>query len=75
MFDSAITFVGNPCYLEIEGRKILSYHGRSLTTYRQRSGLSYNNPLQAMVEMLKRRHMAPIYGGKTPLAPRRRISW
>jgi DNA polymerase II small subunit len=70
MFDSAITFVGNPCYLEIEGRKILSYHGRSLDDWIGNvQGLSYNNPLQAMVEMLKRRHMAPIYGGKTPLAP------
>lgn len=32
-------------------------------------GLSYNNPMEAMKEMLKRRHMAPIYGGRTPLAP------
>lgn len=70
MFDSAITFVGNPCYLEIEGRKILSYHGRSLDDWIGNvQGLNYNNPLQAMTEMLKRRHMAPIYGGKTPLAP------
>ncbi len=70
LFDSAITFVGNPCYLEIEGRKILSYHGRSLDDWIGNvQGLNYNNPLQGMVEMLKRRHMAPIYGGKTPLAP------
>ncbi len=70
MFDSAITFVGNPCYLEIEGRKILSYHGRSLDDWISNvQGLNYNNPLNGMIEMLKRRHMAPIYGGKTPLAP------
>jgi DNA polymerase II small subunit len=67
MFDSAITFVGNPCYLEIEGRKILSYHGRSLDELdRQRGRTDYNNPLQVMIEMLKRRHMAPIYGGDPP---------
>jgi DNA polymerase II small subunit len=70
LFDSSITLVGNPCYLEIEGRKILSYHGRSLDDWIGNvQGLSYENPLEAMREMLKRRHMAPIYGGRTPLAP------
>lgn len=70
LFDSSLTLVGNPCYLEIEGRKILSYHGRSLDDWiASVQGLSYNNPLEAMKEMLKRRHLAPIYGGRTPLAP------
>jgi DNA polymerase II small subunit len=70
LFDSSITFIGNPCYLEIEGRKILTYHGRSLDDWiGSIQGLSYNNPIEAMREMLKRRHMAPMYGGKTPLAP------
>ena len=32
-------------------------------------GLNYSKPIEAMKEMLKRRHMAPMYGGKTPLAP------
>lgn len=70
LFDSSIQFIGNPCYLEIEGRKIMTYHGRSLDDWVSSiQGLNYNTPLEAMKEMLKRRHMAPIYGGKTPLAP------
>ncbi|MBI0584820.1 MAG: DNA-directed DNA polymerase II small subunit [Methanomassiliicoccus sp.] len=70
LFDSSMTLVGNPCTVEIEGRRILFYHGRSLDDWiGSVQGLSYNNPLEAMKEMLKRRHMAPIYGGRTPLAP------
>ncbi len=70
LFDSQVMFVGNPCYFEWEGRKILAYHGRSMDDWMGTvQSLSYSNPLDAMREMLKRRHMAPIYGGKTPLAP------
>ncbi len=70
MFDSNVMFVGNPCYLEIEGRSILAYHGKSIDDFN--SGvrhLNYTNPQEAMKEMLKRRHLAPVYGDKTPLAP------
>ena len=31
--------------------------------------LSYARPLDAMREMLRMRHLAPIYGGRTPIAP------
>ena len=70
MFDSNVRFVGNPCYMEIEGRSILAYHGKSIDDFN--SGvrhLNYTNPQEAMKEMLKRRHLAPVYGDKTPLAP------
>ena len=30
MFDSNAILIGNPCYLNIEGRTILSYHGKSV---------------------------------------------
>ncbi|MFP4545813.1 MAG: DNA-directed DNA polymerase II small subunit [Methanomassiliicoccales archaeon] len=70
LFDSSIMFVGNPCYLEIEERVILSYHGRSMDDLIAGiQSLSYEKPIQAMEEMLRRRHLAPIYGGKTPIAP------
>ena len=73
MFDSSVLMIGNPCYLEIEGRVILSYHGKSMDDLvNVIQGLSYNQPLDAMKEMLKRRHMAPVYGGKTPLAPEKK---
>ncbi|HEX9907592.1 MAG TPA: DNA-directed DNA polymerase II small subunit [Thermoplasmata archaeon] len=70
MFDPMITFVGNPCYLEIEGRRILAYHGRSMDDLKANiRNLSYEDPGGIMIEMLKRRHMAPIYGERTALAP------
>ncbi|HUT27864.1 MAG TPA: DNA-directed DNA polymerase II small subunit [Methanomassiliicoccales archaeon] len=73
LFDSNIMQIGNPAYLRIEGRTILSYHGKSFDDMVNGiKGLSYSQPLKAMEEMLKRRHLAPTYGGKTPFAPERR---
>jgi DNA polymerase II small subunit len=70
LFDSSIMFVGNPCLLEIEGRSILTYHGRSMDDLVNNvQSLSYETPIEAMKEMLKRRHLSPMYGGKTPVAP------
>ena len=70
MFDSSVRFVGNPCYLEIEGRRILAYHGKSIDDFNSGTRhLNYTNPQEAMKEMLRRRHLAPVYGDKTPLAP------
>jgi len=70
MFDERVKFVGNPCYLEIEGRTILAYHGRSMDDFIANiRNLSYSQPGEIMKEMLKRRHMAPIYGDRTALAP------
>lgn len=73
LFDSSVLLVGNPCYLEIEGRVILSYHGKSMDDLVNAiQGLTYNHPLEAMREMLRRRHLAPIYGGKTAIAPEKK---
>lgn len=70
LFDQRTTFVGNPCYLEIEGRTILAYHGRSMDDFiGSIRNLSYGRPAEIMKEMLKRRHMAPIYGERTAIAP------
>ena len=70
MFDPNILFVGNPCLLEIEGRTVLAYHGRSMDDFVSNvRNLSYAAPDEIMKEMLRRRHVAPIYGEKTALAP------
>jgi len=70
MFDPNILFVGNPCYLEIEGRTILAYHGRSMDDFiKNVRNLSHSVPDEIMKEMLRRRHVAPIYGERTALAP------
>ena len=70
LFDSGVTFVGNPCTFALHGVRILAYHGRSMDDFvYSLPGMSYARPLEAMREMLRRRHMAPVYGGKTPIAP------
>jgi DNA polymerase II small subunit len=70
MFDPNIMFVGNPCYLEIEGRIVLAYHGRSMDDFVSNvRNLTHSTPDEIMKEMLRRRHVAPIYGERTALAP------
>ena len=65
-------FIGNPCYFSLHGVEVLSYHGQSLLDYSTNiQALSYNEPTQVMKLMLKKRHLAPTYGGYTPLAPER----
>ncbi|MDE1865220.1 MAG: DNA-directed DNA polymerase II small subunit [Candidatus Micrarchaeota archaeon] len=54
----------NPSFLTLHGVDVLAYHGTSLDSIiRSIPGLSYADPEGAMVELLKRRHLSPIYGG------------
>jgi DNA polymerase II small subunit len=70
LFDSHVVFAGNPCLLSLEGVRVLAYHGRSMDDLVSSiPGMSYQRPLDAMKAMLRMRHLAPIYGGKTPIAP------
>jgi DNA polymerase II small subunit len=70
LFDSNVTFVGNPCTFDLHGIRVLAYHGRSMDDFVSSiPEMSYGRPLDAMREMLRMRHLAPIYGGKTPIAP------
>jgi len=53
----------NPVMLSLHGVKTLVYHGTTLDTIiGSLSGVSYAHPETAMVEYLKRRHLAPTYG-------------
>jgi DNA polymerase II small subunit len=68
--DFDATFIGNPCYLELDGVSVLAYHGQSIQDFATHiPNMSQNQPTKIMKEMLKRRHMAPIYGGIASLAP------
>jgi len=65
-----IRFVGNPCYFSLHGVEILSYHGQSLLDFATNiQYLKYHEPVETMKVMLKKNHLAPTYGGYTPLAP------
>jgi DNA polymerase II small subunit len=64
------TMLGNPSYIELNGVKILMYHGQGLDDIIATiPGLSYSNPAEAMKTLLKARHLSPIYGQRTPISP------
>jgi len=62
----------NPSTVTIEGVSVLMYHGVSLDEViaeLPEDKASYNEPHKAMYQLLKKRHVAPQYGGKMRLAP------
>ncbi len=64
-----VHFVSNPGFMNLHGLKVIGYHGASLDSVIQSvPGCSYNKPEIAMVEVLKRRHLSPIYGDN-PVVP------
>lgn len=72
-FDSNILMVGNPIYLSVEGRTVLTYHGKSMDDWIAGvQQLTYDDPLRVMKEMCVRRHLAPIYGQRNALAPEKK---
>jgi len=69
-----ITSLGNPARVRLHGVEFLLYHGRSLDDIiGSVPNIMYQNlreTVQKALElMLKARHLAPQYGGKTPIAP------
>ncbi|UCC33479.1 MAG: DNA-directed DNA polymerase II small subunit [Candidatus Bathyarchaeota archaeon] len=65
--------LGNPCTVSLHGVELLLCHGRSLDDIVSvASGVSFDAPEKAMKLLLQSRHMAPVYGGKTPIAPEKR---
>ena len=69
-FGNNVTCIGNPSLIELCDVKILIYHGRALDDIIAAiPGCSYGNPDGAMREMLKRRHLSPVYGNRVSIAP------
>lgn len=69
-----VKLVGNPALLSIEGVKFLMYHGMGFDDLISADpGLDRESVSRPMKEIMKRRHLAPIYGdpmgGRTPIAP------
>jgi len=64
--------VSNPAVVTIEGVSVLMYHGVSLDEViaeLPEEKASYDEPHKAMYQLLKKRHVAPQFGGHTRLAP------
>ncbi len=63
-------FVGNPCDFSLNGVRVLSYHGVSIMDFvSSLRTVTFDTPEAAMRAMIDRRHLAPSWGGKTPLSP------
>lgn len=69
-----VIMLGNPSKIRLHRVGLLIYHGQSLDdVIRIIPEVTYQNLIKtvpmAMRQLLKIRHLAPIYGGKTPIAP------
>ena len=65
----------NPAMVTVEGVSVLMYHGVSLDEViaeLPEEKASYEEPHKAMYQLLKKRHVAPQFGGHTRLAPEER---
>jgi DNA polymerase II small subunit len=70
LFGDNIVFTANPSSFRLSGVEVLAYHGRSIDDLvSQIPGTSYDRPLEVMKAVLQKRHLAPVYGGKTPISP------
>ncbi len=67
-----IHFVGSPSWVEIEGLKVMLYHGAALHDLIGSVGfLNSEHPEKAMIEALKKRDIMSSYGMKQPYVPER----
>ena len=72
-FPQNVIFVGNPSLIDLDGVRILIYHGRSIDDLvASIPGVSYQEPAGAVLEMMMRRHLAPIYGSRVSICPEKR---
>jgi len=68
-FPENCVLVENPCLLNLQGVRVLMYHGRSFDDMIGLiPGASYERPGEIMNEMLRRRLLASPYGMRTPIA-------
>ncbi|MCH7757652.1 MAG: DNA-directed DNA polymerase II small subunit [Thaumarchaeota archaeon] len=65
-----VIMVGNPAVISLNGVKVLMFHGQSIDDIvKTTPGLSYDRPTDVMKHLLRVRHLSPIYGSQTPIAP------
>ena len=64
-----VEFISNPGVVSLDGINVLIYHGRSFDDLVMAvKEFSHERNDLLMEELLKKRHLAPIYGERTPLA-------
>ena len=64
-----VEFISNPGVVSLDGINVLIYHGRSFDDLVMAiKDFEYERSDVIMKELLQKRHLAPIYGERTPLA-------
>jgi DNA polymerase II small subunit len=70
LLNMEVLCIGNPAIIQTHNVNTLIFHGDSLLDLNMLiPGLENNNPVETMIELLKCRHLAPVYGKKTQIAP------
>lgn len=70
IYDLGVKMVGCPAMLDIHGVKIQMFHGTSLIDMNMSiPGMANEDPVKTMQEFIRARHLAPMYGKKTEIAP------
>jgi len=60
----------NPCTLNLHGVKVLLFHGKALDDVLSSTpGHDFHSPVNGLELLVRCRHIAPIYGQSTPIAP------
>ncbi|WP_297983632.1 DNA-directed DNA polymerase II small subunit [uncultured Methanobrevibacter sp.] len=64
-----VEFLSNPSMVSLDGMNVLIYHGRGIDDMVMGSNdFSHERNDLVMKEFLNKRHLAPLYGERTPLA-------
>ncbi|GAB6136586.1 DNA-directed DNA polymerase II small subunit [Thermococcus prieurii] len=65
-----VVIISNPAVINLHGREFLIAHGRGIEDVVDFiPGRTHHKPAEAMVDLLKLRHLAPTFGNKVPIAP------
>lgn len=70
LLNMGVTCIGNPSIVQTHGVNTLVFHGDSMIDMNMLiPGLENDKPVETMKEFLKCRHLAPIFGKRTQIAP------
>ncbi|MFW9876242.1 MAG: metallophosphoesterase [Candidatus Thorarchaeota archaeon] len=70
LINMGVTCLGNPSLVKTHNVNTLIFHGDSILDINMLiPGMENNKSVETMKELLKCRHLAPVYGKKTQIAP------
>ncbi|HEC95814.1 MAG TPA: hypothetical protein ENI50_02190 [Euryarchaeota archaeon] len=67
-----VLMVGNPAFFSVHNVKTLVYHGDTIFDIIEKIRVPQSDVVSPMIQMLKKRHLGPMYGKKTGMIPERK---